>query len=174
MNRFTVSDLLALLLQTQAETLMRLGALFGEDTLLDMLENSDEPREDSPERAKPLLSQWTEPSAIRGVPDSGAAYARISNAVSGRGIPEFFEFHVFAWPYYRVWVEGEIDFNRVIRVDAAPVIAEAALAASRAFVDRLPMPDEYRPRARAAAEVPWVKFAGDVKARAGARRLSAV
>lgn len=170
-------DFLILLLQAQAQTLQRLAALFGEENLVEILESAgDEPpgREEGlaaggfPELAR---MRWLDEPA----PGSGAfPYAELEGTVHELGLSAVLEFHLWAYPSYRSFIESPLDLNSRVRADAASVLIQETLAQAQAWVKKLPVAPEAGLRAERAAKVAWLKFRAEVLKRVGRRPLSAV
>ena len=98
---------------------MRLAGVLGEDALLELLESQEAP----------------EP---RGIPKTAGpsvlgedVYARLENTVRESGLPKTLEFHLWAYPPYRKWIES------ASRLDASLSQDEASHAVASAMEDSL-------------------------------------
>ncbi len=164
-------DFLKLLLEAHAETLKRLAAMVGEDNLLALLEQAGE-REQPIELSKtrPL---WIEKSHPTGV---SAAYAELANSVHDFKLPSQLEFHLWAYPHYRAFIESSIDLDAVVTAqgEAGVALVDEAWEQARDWVRGLSLPAELGKRADKVAEVPWLRFRTHVLEKIGKRRLGPV
>ena len=174
---FRLVDFLTAVLRTHAESLNRLAALFGEDIVLDMLENTPE-LDPSPEQVtawEGLFSRFAPLPTSGPLGDPDAAYRRLESEVHSQKMAEFLEFHVWTFPFYRVFAESALDLRApVLHAEAAAELTEAAVLAARAWRERLPIAEEFRARADSAMSLPWIRFRTELMDRFGTRRLGTV
>ena len=176
-------DFLVLLLQAHAETLKRLAAFFGEESLVALLEDAGESFDDRrlagmapPSFAKTAVASvtWIDTPT----PHSNAnAYAELEGTVHELGLPEVLEFHLWAYPHYRAFIESSVDLNARLspgNSDAGMALIEEATAAAEAWVKTLAIPPAVAAAAYKAAHVPWLRFRTEALKKIGRRPLGAV
>ena len=164
-------DFLIQLLEAHAQTLQRLAALFGEPGLLQLLEEAGELPDLPPiETLKPEYFQPPHPGEY-------PAYAQLEGAVREVKLPAVLEFHLWAYPHYRAFIESSIDLNSRIQGaggDAGQALVDEAVARAQNWVQRLPMPPGLGLQAERAAHIPWLKFRSNVLKRIGRRPMGPV
>ncbi len=176
-------DLLVLLLSAQADTLKRLAAFFGEENLIHLLEDAGESFDDRrvaglevPKFAKTSVASitWIDTP----VPHSNAnAYGELEGTVHELGLPEVLEFHLWAYPHYRAFIESSIDLNARLAPgggESGTALIEEACAAADAWVRSLAIPPAVADAAYKAALVPWLRFRTEALKKMGRRPLGAV
>lgn len=176
-------EFLIALLEAHAETLKRLAALFGEENLIQLLEMAGD--EDAPKSSKapaneapPIRlihpSYFDAPSPFSA---TDSTYAELEGAVHEMGLPAFLEFHLWAYPHYRAFIESPIDLNSRIPGpggEAGVALVDEAVTQAEAWVKGLPMSELVRDQASRAAHVPWLKFRTQVLKRIGKRPMGPV
>lgn len=166
-------EFLILLLTAHAETLRRLAALLGEERFLHILEDAgDLPSPDVETQAKPTSFDRPCPMA-----SASSAYQELEGAVREMHLPEPLEFHLWAYPHYRAFIESPIDLNSRIpgsSSDAGLALVEEAVAQAAAWVQRLPLPPQIGHQVERAAQVPWLRFRTTVLNRIGKRPMASV
>lgn len=171
-----LSEFLVHLLEAHAQSLSRLAAFFGEEEFVEMLENADEGRLQSLDSRFPLelLLETADP---RSGASQGSAYQRLEGAVQGFGLPATLEFHLWAYPFYRILIEGTADLTSQLRdqdeATVAGLVSETVEQAA-AWIKSLPVPPSVSPAAESAAQIPWVRFRTTVLKKVGHRPLGAV
>ncbi|MBC7693792.1 MAG: hypothetical protein H7222_18645 [Methylotenera sp.] len=167
-------DFLILLLEAHAQTLQRLAALFGEERLLELLEDATElPDFGESVQFKPseIQAKWLEPSVSE---INALAYAELEGAVLDFNLPAILEFHLWAYPHYRAFIESPLDLSSRIRGpggDAGSVLVGEALAHAEAWIQALHIPPAISQQAERAAQIPWLRFRTSVLKRIGKRPL---
>jgi hypothetical protein len=170
-------EFLIKLLEAQAQTLSRLAALLGEEQLIEILESqSDTPEKDS----SPLSNKLS--SLFASDPRGGAShiYAELAGAVREWNLPAMLEFHLWAYPHYRAFVESELDLNARLRMsgenteDPGVLLVDEAVKEASLWMKRLPLKPEIGRQAELAAQVPWLRFRTEVMKRMGRRPLGAI
>jgi hypothetical protein len=156
---------LILVLETHAQSLQRLAAFFGEEVLFELLEM----QEDEPRRL-PVNKGYFKPAVEKGV--SGQAYGELESAVRAMKLHPVLEFHVWAYPFYRSYIESEIDLNSMAETGTA--IVDEAIAEAKNWIHQLPLPPAFAAQAERAAEIPWVKFRANALKKIGKRPLGPV
>lgn len=170
-------DLLILLLSAHADTLRRLSAFFGEETFVEMLEESGETIEDA---LPPTEYAGTVGASIIWIDSqvsNSNAYAELEGTVSEFQISAVLHFHVWAYPHYRKFIESAIDLNARLPVgggDAGPALIEEACLQAEAWVAALPMSGAVKPAAQKAAQIPWLRFRSEALKKMGRRPLETV
>jgi hypothetical protein len=176
-------DFLVLLLSAHAETLKRLAAFFGEENLIEMLEDAGESFDDR--RLAGLEPEKFASSSVASItwidapsPHSNAnAYAELEGTVRELGLPEVLEFHLWAYPHYRAFIESAIDLNARLSPSDGPSgtkLVEEACEASDAWVKTLAIQPAVSAAAYKAAAVPWLRFRTEALKKMGRRPLGAV
>jgi hypothetical protein len=162
-------EFLIALLEAQAQTLQRLAALFGEEVLLEMLESAgDLPPDIITLRHDPRLFEAPRAQA------SGLAYQELDGAVRDLRLPAVLEFHLWAYPHYRAFIESPLDLNSRIHgtdENAWISLVEEAMVQATAWLKRLPIPPQFWIQAERAAHLPWLRFRTDVLKRIGKRPM---
>ncbi len=170
-------DFLIHLLQTQAETLQRLAAFFGEEELLQLLENAGDFSTPTPSLFS-LDPQWFEqPTFLAKAPERRNCYSELEGAVQEMNLPALFEFHLWAYPYYRTLIESPVDLHAKIRRNspqAIELLVEESLSQAKNWIKNLPIAPEISIQAERAARVPWLKFRSEILKRAGKRPIASI
>ena len=158
-------DFLILLLEAHSQTLQRLAALFSEGLVLEMLENAPEKEEEFT-----IHAECFESSSV------SAAYTELEGAVREFTLPAILEFHLWAYPHYRAYIESSLELSDRMKSspDHITRLADESITYAEAWLYNLPIAEEFRPRAQSAAQVPWIKFRTQVLKKAGHRPLGAV
>jgi hypothetical protein len=176
-------DFLVLLLRAHAETLKRLGAFFGEETLVAMLEDAGESFDDRRlaglEPAKFATTSvasviWIDTPTPR---SNTNAYGELEGTVRELDLPEVLEFHLWAYPHYRAFIESAIDLNSRLApggTEPGTALIEEACASAEAWVKALPIPPSVAAAAYKAAQIPWLRFRTEALKKMGRRPLGAV
>ena len=154
-------------LHAHAQTLQRLAALVGEERLINLLEN--ETRRDPASPPIVLNSQWfVEPASTNDL-DASVAYRHLEGAVHELKLPATLEFHLWAYPYYRLMIESPIHLHsRIVDKDEKSLIDEAIRHAQIWFASLL-IPAALQPQAQRAAEIPWIRFRATLLKKMGRR-----
>src|ERR1700746_1899856 len=105
-------DFLVLMLEAQAETLKRLAAFFGEERFLEMLENSEEDEPTIPKLDGKLIP--FEPIGTRLPAGARSPYVELEGAVPEFHLPEVLQFHLWAYPHYRAFIESDFDLGSAL------------------------------------------------------------
>jgi hypothetical protein len=166
-------DFLISLLEAHAETLKRLAAFFGEERLLEMLESADDDFSQDPQSALPRIAarviKFETPSGY-----SGSPYQELEGSVREFGLPAVLEFHLWAYPYYRAFIESNVDLNSRLSEDSSTHLINEAMSQAKQWIKKLPIPPAVSLQSEAAAELPWVRFRTQVLKRMGKRPMGAV
>ena len=167
-------DFLISLLKAHAGTLQRLAALHGEERLVEMLEASGEQYDPNPRPPDPL---WFGRPAQRGVITMASAYAELESAVHEFNLPATLEFHLWAYPHYRAFIESPLDLNSPVAgsgPETAVTLVDEAVMQAQAWIKKLPVTPDLARQTETAAHVAWLRFRTDVLQRIGRRRLDSV
>jgi hypothetical protein len=170
-------DFLIALLDAHAETLKRLAALFEEENLVQLLEMAGENEENSESSSS---SQWTDPrlfEAATQVSSMDSTYAELEGAIREMNLPATLEFHLWAYPHYRAFIESPLNLNSKIPGpggDTGVALVEEAVAQAEVWFQKLPMGDAVREQASRAARVPWIRFRTQVLKKIGKRPMGPV
>jgi hypothetical protein len=174
-----VYEFLSQLLQTHAQVLQRLAALFGEERLIDLLESLPDPSPDEPEIPPTRLArhEWLETDAqgnLKIVDDDIDAYTALEGSVHELNLPAPLEFHLWAYPHYRAFIEGDLPLDAKLLgrgSDSGYILAEDCMNQGKEWIRKLPIPSPLAPRAETAAEVPWLRFRAELLKKIGKRPL---
>ncbi|MBC7386818.1 MAG: hypothetical protein H7301_11745 [Cryobacterium sp.] len=166
-------EFLILVLAAHAETLKRLAAFFGEEAFVEILEESDD------ENAPPRKSNHPRGTLPRWMEDPGSepnAYALLEGTVRDFDLPAVLQFHLWAYPPYRAFIESSVNLNAKLTPgdDAGKALVENACADAEEWVKSLPMPSVVTVAAYKAAAVPWLRFRTETLKRLGRRPLGSV
>jgi hypothetical protein len=166
-------DFLILLLEAQAQTLKRLAAFFGEEDLLQILELAGEKEDDHLYSAE-IDPDWFESPPVN---DSSTVYSQLEGSVREFNLPSVLEFHLWAYPFYRSFIESSVDLRSKIRCTgprSADAIITEALTQSDLWIKHLPFPPGVILQAERAAQVPWIRFRSEVYKKLGKRPFATV
>jgi hypothetical protein len=165
------------LLEAHAQTLQRLAALLGESTLVEILESTGEEMEQNTAvggaSEAAAIARWFEDA----LPSGYSPYIEIEGAVREFNLPAMLEFHLWAYPHYRSFVEGPLDLNSRIQGpggDAGLALVDEAVAQAQAWVRALHLPPALGLQAERAAHMPWLRFRTNVLKRIGKRPIGPV
>ena len=156
---------LILVLEAHAQSLQRLAAFFGEEVLFELLEM----QEDEPRRI-PVNREYFKSSVEKNI--SGQAYGELESAVRGMKLHPVLEFHVWAYPFYRSYIESDIDLNSI--TSTGTNLVDEAVEEAKNWIKHLPLPPSFAAQAERAAEIPWVKFRAHALKKIGKRPLGPV
>lgn len=178
-----LAEFLVYTLRSHAETLTRLAALLGEDQLITLLEAMPDPgptRKLTPE----IQSLFLDPAQNQVHPDvpgklvpPSSPYQEIEGAVQEVRLPVVLEFYVWAYPFYRMFIESPMDLNSLL-ADADDertlALVDQAIQAAREWTKLLPLPPQLAIRADQVVKTPWIKFRTDVLRALGKRPMRAI
>ncbi len=167
-----VSDFLIEILSAHAQTLTRLAALLGEESLMEVLEKSGEQPTVPAADLSPLLdllekSLEPPPPKIT-LHRSGSTYLKIKSSVDGMNLPEILEFYVWSYLPYRLIIESPVDLDRKFATSSepqtafAPTLLSQVMICANHWVRNLPLPPDLSKQAEQAARIPWLKFRMDL------------
>jgi hypothetical protein len=170
-------DFLIFLLEAHAQTLQRLAALLGEDELLRVLEDAGEILDESDEKdvlPQRIKTSWFE--AATSDSRGKSPYSELEWAVREFHLPSIFEFHLWAYPHYRAYIESGLELDAKIKsADASGMaLIDEAMAQAQAWARLLPVTPAQGRAVESAAHVPWLKFRAAVLKRIGRRPLGPV
>jgi hypothetical protein len=164
-------DFLTELLRAQAETLETLGNVFGNDILLEILEAAGET---SPElNLSGISNKWFVPS----LSDSHSPYAELQGSVQEFKLHPPFEFHLWAYPSYRKWIESSIDLNSSINGQIPGILEnliDLTLTEFNQWFKNLNIPEQFIPRLESLVHPIWIKFRSRVLKKSGKRSMGIV
>lgn len=167
-------EFLIFLLEAHAETLKRLCALLGEERLLELLEEAgDSSATPDPSISDNLIRLFETSSASFG----GSAYQELEGAVQEMNLPEVLQFHLWAYPHYRAFIESPLELDSRIPGpggEAGVALVEEAVQQAQAWIRSLPLPPQISQQVERAAYVPWLRFRTEVLKRIGKRPLGPV
>lgn len=175
-------EFLIYMLEAQAETLKRLSALLGEETLMEILEAAGEAAGETadgtaesvaPTVSEKVIALFESPGAAFG----GSAYQELEGAVQELNLPEVLQFHLWAYPHYRAFIESPLELDSRIPgpgAEAGAALVEEAVQQAQAWVHGLHLPPQISQQVERAAYVPWLRFRTEVLKRIGRRPLGPV
>ncbi len=163
-----------LILETHAQSLQRLAALFGEEVLFELLEM----QEDEPKRVTVHTEYFQAP--VENFP-KGQAYGELESMIRHLKLHPILEFHLWAYPHYRSYIESSLDLNSIIPSSTLqssdPIgarLVEEAISEAKKWIQNLPLPPAFAAQAERVAEIPWLKFRASVLKKIGKRPLGPV
>ena len=168
-------DFLILMLEAQAETLKRLAAFFGEERFFEMLESAEED-----EVVLPTLDRKLIPFELIGTRLPAGArspYVELEGTVREFHLPEVLEFHLWAYPHYRAFIESDYDLGSALsdgNQAAGVALVDEAIREAKSWVQKLHIPPAVSLQAEAAAAVPWIRFRTFALRKMGLRPMGAV
>ena len=164
-----LSEFLIHVLTAHSQTLIRLAALLGEDELLVVLELAGE-NENKPASSAQIDPRWFREIKIAG---DTSGYMQLESAVRGLKLSSVLQFHLWAYPYYRVLIESSLTLNSEIQSfnDSEEALVDQAMVEAKKWVRRLPLPSELSIQAEKISTVPWVRFRAEVLKGTGLRPL---
>jgi hypothetical protein len=170
-------EFLISMLEAHALTLQRLAAFFGEERLLEMLEEAGEAQDTGASETPPPLieAEWLDQATA--FTSHASAYAELESAVHDFKLPAVLEFHLWAYPYYRSFIESPLDLNSRIRSnggEAGTLLVNDAITQAEAWIKRLPIPPAVSQQAERAAQIPWLRFRTNTLKKIGRRPLGPV
>ena len=165
----TLSSFLIEILKTQAITLQHLAAFFGEEVLFELLELSAEKHDEEPDLNPEFeldLNWFYLPT-----PPFSQGYAEIEGAVLELKLPEVLEFHLWAYPFYRKFVESPLDLKMNINKDCGAIeaLVEEAVYESQLWTKRLSLPSPISQHVERIVQTPWIRFRSEVLKKSGKR-----
>lgn len=175
-------DFLILLLEAHSESLKRLAALLGEDTLLELLENSENLNEGK-------VSDWLQnakdsgrllpftPIGAASTSGSRSPYIELEGSVREFQLPAVLEFHLWAYPHYRAFIESDLDLSSLVSEptnESAAVLVDEAIRQALQWIRRLSLPPALSKQAEAAASLPWIRFRTSVLRKVGLKPVGPV
>jgi hypothetical protein len=165
-------EFLILLLDAHAQALQRLAALFGEEGLVELLEEAGDRAELDPGGPEfDLKASWFEPPKPG---DPSHPYAELESAVSEIRLPEHLVFHVWAYPHYRHYIESALELNMRIPAELGSILADEAVADADRWVKSLGLAPTLSAQAEKIARPPWVQFRAAALKRIGKRPVGAI
>ncbi|MCC7440407.1 MAG: hypothetical protein IT285_02170 [Bdellovibrionales bacterium] len=162
-------DFLVLVLQAHGRLLVDLKEIFGADLLLRILANY-KPTELALQGSKLWELFPLKPRSSH----SPFPFETLEKPVKEMRLNEDLEFFVWAYPYYRTFVESNVDLNETLPFQDQQVVlalAEEATSMARAWAEAVPLPpeaeSELRSRAQEASRQHWVRFRSELFKRNG-------
>jgi len=168
-----VVDYLILILRTHGRLLSDLSGLMGEDLLIRHLAQVTIP---PPVLEKPRLFEIF-PLRTRPATEP-FPFEQIEESVSGLNLGEGLEHYVWAYPFYRTFIENDIDLNEKLPMDqdtTLHALCEEVLEESRQWIQALPIEnDEARSKAHDLSESVWTWFRSQLYRENGQNPLKTV
>lgn len=166
-----VIDFTLELLMAQGDALNRLAVWVGEDELVELLEQAGSRVSAVPATRPAWLSAGMSfhPNA-----ESSSSYRRLQGAVDELGLSPRLEFHLWAYPHYRVIIENVIELDSLVASHSIPLWVDEACSAARAWVETLDLDSDRSAKAQALTQNSWARFRTRVLESIGQKRLSAV
>lgn len=167
-----VVDFLIAVLEAQAQTLQRLAAFFGEELLLEILERAGDQAPAEPPFE--FESEWLE-RPFGEVP--GSAYGELEGAVREMQLSAVLQFHLWAYPPYRTFIEGPAELEWKIKsngTEGGVKLVNHVVSRAEAWTKRLPLPPHLAAQVERAAEIPWLRFRSEVLRKIGKRPMGPV
>ncbi len=83
-------------------------------------------------------------------------YSELEGAVRDFKLSPVLQFHLWAYPVYRSFIESRLELGA--RVARPQAVVDAAMGGQKRWLATLPIATEFRLQAERAAEVPWIRF----------------
>jgi hypothetical protein len=185
-------DFLIALLEAHAQALHGLGALLGEEELIEAIDAMDGAPavvQDATE-ARAFVTRIASEYAILKAEDripnlssailtgsSGDPYRLLEGAVRGFNLTPVLEFYLWTYPLYRAYIECSLPLDWVIPspgTDLGTRMVEDAVVRAERWMQLLMLPRPIAMRAEQYSRVPWLKFRANALKRAGRRPLGPV
>lgn len=167
-------EFLVHILKAHAQTLHRLAAFFGEETLFQLLERVGESSDDSEPSFK-IKKEWLTTTTGS---DTPSAYLELEGAVHSMHLSSVLEFHIWAYPFYRVIIESSVNLKAKIPDHPGSrvleILVEEATVQAQTWTKKLPIPPELAIQTRSIAQVPWIRFRTTVLGKTGRRPVIAL
>ncbi len=155
-------------LTTQAQVLIEMRDLFGETVLLHALENRGEPPNES---LSPDANIFKPPLTAEALDDS--PYTLLQSAVRGAHLPAALEFHLWAYPHYRAWIESQAALHWRTRPSLTPpeesesLLILPALQTARSWVASFGFTPEIETKIARRVEQHWIRFRSKILQKLG-------
>ncbi len=167
-------DFLILVLVTHADTLQRLSALLEEENLLELMEQAGENPKYAVQTFE-LNPVWFSSPILSVVGDSSSPYTRLKGSIQELRLSPVLEFHLWAYPFYRMFIESALDLDSTIKGgDAGTALVEAATSQAELWIRTLPIKPEMGLVAERVSHIPWLKFRTEILKRVGKRPMGPV
>jgi len=157
-------DFLVLLLQTHGRLLCDLREQFGADLLVRVLANYK--TQELPLQSSKLWELF--PLKPRS-PHSPFPFEALERPVRDLGLADDLEFFVWAYPYYRTFVESNVDLNETLPFQDQQVVAALVDEATRmsvSWIESMPIPTgapaDSREKVVAVSRQQWLRFRTDL------------
>jgi hypothetical protein len=163
-----LADYLIQILRAHAMVLERVSALLGEDDWIEILEGIDEDLLQQLKKPDPALISADRLLAPN-TPDQSPPWMMIEGHVREFGLAARLEFYLWSYPYYRVWIESELDLHSEI-LRPEEWITEA-IAFETQWLRLLPIRPQDFLRVEQAVHAVHLKLRASTLERAGVPRL---
>ncbi len=171
-----VVDFLSFILKSHGQTLQELAAFLQEDVLFEVLEQAGElDRPPSLAEVTQYLSLHTTLTPLREAhPSYESPYVLLENTVREIHLSPVLEFHLWAYPHYRAFVESSVDLSAsVVQDSKGPILVGEAVERAQEWVKTLPLPPESGKLAEAISRKIWLRFRTEALKKMGLRPISA-
>ncbi len=170
-------EFLTLLLQATGQILQDLATLFGENVLVQLLE--DNPKHPGEAKMRFQLDpQWFDPAPETTLnKNDGSAYLVIEEAVKKIGLSSILEFHLWSYPFYRILIESSIDLRSEIK-NGNPIIGklliQEALEQSEKWIYPICQAAEFTQQVEPILMAAGLRFRSEVLKKMGVDYLTAI
>jgi hypothetical protein len=106
--------------------------------------------------------------------NAGARYQELEGAIHEFQLPAILEFHLWAYPYYRAFIESEMDLSSKLLPSSSAYLIEEAMTQAKEWIKKLPIPPAVSVQSEAAAGLPWIRFRTQVLKKLGIRPMGAI
>ena len=173
----TLVEFVIHLLTAHSHVLQRLAAFFGEEKLLELLEELSNPSDGShPTPIPPPFhyeKNWFSRAPLQLAKTS--PYTELEGSVRELNLSSVLEFHLWAYPFYRQWIESALDLKMTIHpTPGGEVIVQETLAQARWWINQLPVHPSLAEQVRVLGMAPWLRFQSDVTKQLGKRPLHSI
>jgi hypothetical protein len=154
----------------------------GEAELLEVLEsagercNLDEDKSGNFRSPFKFQKEWLTPiAAERTTPPP---YLELEGAVREMHLSAPLEFHLWAYDFYRIFIESSANLNDKIQEqqgsEVLELLVKEAIIQAQIWISHLPLAPELALQAKSVAQVPWIRFRTTVLNKIGRRPVVAL
>ncbi|MGK5087542.1 hypothetical protein WDW86_08285 [Bdellovibrionota bacterium FG-2] len=172
-----VVDFLSFILRSHGQILLELAAFLQEDVLFEVLEQAGEL--DRPPTAAEVSQYLSLQSLHHEVsPSYESPFVLLEQTVRELHLSPVLEFHLWAYPHYRAFVESSVDLGTHLIADAknpalVTTLVHETLEHAQEWVKTLPLPPESGRLAEAISRKIWLRFRTEVLKKVGLRPIAA-
>lgn len=168
------ADFLGEFLSAHADALGRLAEFMSEDILVELLED-ERPHTPNP-ALKKIIDQIWDPTVIGEFGNS--PYQKLELWVKAHKLPSMLEFHVWAYPAYRMLIEASLTPESGTKIDMNSKLFDELIAQCRsegiAWITSQKLEGTLKTEAEKCVDQAWIKFRAQFLKRLGRKTLVVV